>query len=128
MARDLTEKQQRFVEAYVGDAEGNATTAARIAGYSGNDNSLGVTGSRLLADERIRQEITNRRKLLGIPDRAEVMCFFADIMRTEQIELKYRMRAAENVFRALGLHRESCETTSATMNVVAYLPDNGRYC
>ena len=31
---DLTEKQRKFVEAYVGEAKGNATKAARLAGYS----------------------------------------------------------------------------------------------
>lgn len=31
---NLTEKQHKFVEAYVGQAKGNATQAARLAGYS----------------------------------------------------------------------------------------------
>lgn len=59
MARELTTKQRRFVEAYAG----NGVEAARIAGYAGSDNVLRVTASRLL---------TNANVLAGIQARQEV--------------------------------------------------------
>lgn len=31
--RELTDRQRRFIEAFLGDARGNATEAARMAGY-----------------------------------------------------------------------------------------------
>ncbi len=34
MARDLTDRQQRFVEAFIGPAKGSASEAARLAGYA----------------------------------------------------------------------------------------------
>lgn len=40
----LTLKQRKFVEAYLGKANGNATEAARLAGYKGNDVTLGAVG------------------------------------------------------------------------------------
>ena len=40
----LTTRQELFIEAYTG----NATEAARIAGYTGNDKVLGYTGFDLL--------------------------------------------------------------------------------
>jgi hypothetical protein len=43
-ARRLTLKQQRWLDAYLGSAHGNATEAARIAGYSGNDVTLATVG------------------------------------------------------------------------------------
>jgi len=44
----LTLKQQLFVEAYLGEAKGNATEAARIAGYKGNEITLAAVGAENL--------------------------------------------------------------------------------
>lgn len=44
MPRSLTAKQQKFVAAYLGAANGNATEAARLAGYAGNAVTLGCVG------------------------------------------------------------------------------------
>jgi hypothetical protein len=52
----LTPKQRKFVEAFTG----NATEAARIAGYQGDDNTLGVTGYDLLRNPKIFQAIADR--------------------------------------------------------------------
>src|SRR5690606_32972004 len=46
--RPLTEREHRFVRAYVGEAAGNGTEAARLAGYQGSNKALGVTAVRLL--------------------------------------------------------------------------------
>jgi hypothetical protein len=40
----LTLKQRRWVEAYFGEAAGNATKAARLAGYEGTDAVMAVQG------------------------------------------------------------------------------------
>ena len=59
MARNqLTGKQQAFVEAYVGDANRNATHAARLAGYAAPN----VMGSQLLVNPRVRNEIDVYRR------------------------------------------------------------------
>ena len=42
--RPLTRKQALFVEAYCGEAAGNATEAARLAGYKGNRRTLAAVG------------------------------------------------------------------------------------
>jgi len=39
-SQNLTTKQKLFCEFYVGAANGNATQAARLAGYAGNDITL----------------------------------------------------------------------------------------
>jgi phage terminase small subunit len=51
----LTERQKRFVRAYRETA--NATESARRAGYSGNDATLGVTGSRMLKNAKVAEEL-----------------------------------------------------------------------
>lgn len=57
---DLTEKQRRFVDAYMGEAKGNGTLAARVAGYEGDDNTLAVTASRLLRNPKVRSALNAR--------------------------------------------------------------------
>jgi phage terminase small subunit len=56
----LTTKQRLFIEAYLGEAQFNATQAARIAGYKGNDNVLGVTGHELLRNPKIAAVVSER--------------------------------------------------------------------
>ncbi len=48
-----TERQVLFAYHF----QGNATDAARKAGYSGNANTLGATGARLIKDTKIRSII-----------------------------------------------------------------------
>lgn len=50
----LTTRQRRFVKAYVGKAEGNATEAARIAGYPHPNTA----GPRLSENDGIREAIS----------------------------------------------------------------------
>ena len=59
---DLTDLQQRFVKAYVGEARFNATEAARRAGYQGSENTLAVAGSRNLRKDKVRKAIEERTK------------------------------------------------------------------
>ncbi|MAH48198.1 hypothetical protein CMI37_20410 [Candidatus Pacearchaeota archaeon] len=60
----LTLKQQRFVDAYLGDAHGNATLAAREAGYQGNDVTLQATGSDLVYHPLVSSEIERQKAAL----------------------------------------------------------------
>lgn len=57
----LSLKQEQFVAAYVGVANGNATEAARIAGYAGSDGTLGVTGHGLIKNPKIADRIAAYR-------------------------------------------------------------------
>lgn len=57
----LTHKQSLFVSAYIGVANGNATEAARIAGYAGNDKTLSVVGSENLDKPNIAAAIAAAR-------------------------------------------------------------------
>ena len=54
----LTDKQRRFVEEYLIDL--NATAAARRAGYA--EGSASVQGCRLLADDKIKRLIAEKRR------------------------------------------------------------------
>ena len=57
----LTEKQRRFVEAYMGQAKGNGTEAARLAGYKGNAATLNAVAVENLRKPLIADAIRERR-------------------------------------------------------------------
>ena len=58
MARPLTHKQTLFIAYYLGDADGNATEAAAMAGYKGNRRTLEVVGHENLSKPEIKKAIT----------------------------------------------------------------------
>jgi phage terminase small subunit len=63
--RPLTPKQQAFIAAYVGEAKGNATAAARMAGYRGNDKVLCEQGRQNLEHPGIIQALSRFREELS---------------------------------------------------------------
>ncbi len=65
-AEHLTGKRAVFVTCYVGEARGNGTQAARLAGYEGDDNTLAVTASQLLRNHKVMDAIALRLKPLQI--------------------------------------------------------------
>ena len=53
----LTLKERRFVDAYLGEANGNGTRAAKFAGYSGSYYALAVRAHELLKKRKIREAV-----------------------------------------------------------------------
>ena len=98
----LTLKQQRFVEAF----DGNATAAARAAGYKGSDNTLGVTAHDLLKLPKIQAAIAARKpspeaaaaateiKLI-IATREERQAFWTGVMQNVALDWQHRLKASE---------------------------------
>lgn len=62
----LTDKQKLFADKYVGEGNLNATRSARLAGYKGDDNALGVQGSRLLRNAKVREYIDGQLSSLSL--------------------------------------------------------------
>ena len=59
--KGLNVRERRFVDAYLGDAGGNASKAVRAAGYSARtQKSAQVTGSRLLSKAIVRAAVNKR--------------------------------------------------------------------
>ncbi|MHC4336291.1 MAG: terminase small subunit [Planctomycetota bacterium] len=56
----LNDRQEAFVGYYLKNP--NATNAARLAGYSGDANALGVMGHDLLRNPKVRAELERLRK------------------------------------------------------------------
>ena len=86
----LTGKQRRFVLAY----RGNATEAARIAGYS----AASVEGHRLLRNPKVRKAIAQREIITTrqhIATREERQAFWTQVMADPAEDLKHRLKASE---------------------------------
>jgi hypothetical protein len=63
----MTEKQQRWVEHYLGRANGNATEAARLAGYAGTRHTLEQVGYENLRKPEIETAVQEFRKANAMP-------------------------------------------------------------
>ena len=88
--------QRRFVEAYLGEANGNGTQAAKIAGYSGDTHGLTVAGHKNLRKANVRNAIDERTKDDGsIASREERQAFLTRVMRTEHGKMPERLKAVE---------------------------------
>lgn len=90
----LNSRQQKFVDAY----SGNATDAARKAGYSGNDGVLGATAHNLLKNPKIALAIRAReadRSDKLIATRAERQQFWTKVANDTSAKMPDRLRASE---------------------------------
>lgn len=79
---ELTPKQKAFADYYL--ETGNATEAAKLAGYS--ENSAKQIGTENLSKPSISQYIAERQKQVEdsrIADISEVLQFFTSVMRGE---------------------------------------------
>ncbi len=92
----LTEKQRKFVESYMGGANGNATQAARLAGYAGNDNTLASMGDANMRKAAILAAIEERVKQdPAVADRESRQRFWTAVMGDSVAEMRDRLRASE---------------------------------
>lgn len=142
--KSLTPKRQAFVDAYTGPAQGNATEAARMAGYA----KPGQEGHRLLKNAEVAaavQKVALEQRSRAIADREERQTFLTSVMRGEvgRIEVedeegnvlvespraRDRIRAAELLGKMQGDFVEQMQVEHSGQvagQVVFYVPDNGR--
>ena len=106
----LTPKQRSFVKAYRGQAAGNATEAARLAGYK----SPMVEGCRLLRNAKVAQAIgstpqSNPR--IASPERLQE--FWSSVLEgvEEDARMTDRLKASELLAKAQGVFIERREIT-----------------
>ena len=88
----LTKKQQKFIQAY----SGNAADAARMAGYS--SRTAKAIGFELLTKPDIKEAIQEREKERTdsmIATREERQTFWTSVLRDPETELRDRLRASE---------------------------------
>jgi phage terminase small subunit len=98
----LTERQQRFVEAYTGPARGNASEAARMAGYRTRQE-----GPRLLSNAVIAAAICERAgqtRQEAIMGSEEAQRTLTEIARSTVEEAKDRIAAIKEIAKMRGYY------------------------
>lgn len=63
---ELKPKMKLFADFYLGEALFNGTQAARLAKYTGDDNTLAVTASRLLRNAKVSAYIEQKLETYGM--------------------------------------------------------------
>jgi len=92
--RPLTPKQQKFADFF----DGNATQAAKDAGYKGNDRILAQVGYENLRKPYILNAIIAREKPgrdEKIATRRERQEFWTEAQRNAELDIKDRFKASE---------------------------------
>jgi hypothetical protein len=109
MARELTEKQQKFLEVLFNEAEGDAATAKRLAGYSENVSACTVTR----ALEKEIEDLTRRYISRMGTKAAYAMGSF--LSNPTQLGGKEKLTAAKDLLDRSGFVKtEKVEITAAT--------------
>lgn len=108
----LTAKQRKFIEAYAG----NATEAARIAGYKGNAVTLASVAAENLRKPQISAAIKEREekqiKSL-IATRVDRQQFWTETMKDAQVDVRWQLKASELLGRSEADFTEKVEHSFA---------------
>ena len=103
----LTTKQSLFLDHYLGDAHGNATEAARQAGYQGSAGTLAHIGHDNLTHPEIAERIAAKVEAAGMTAE-ECLGRLAAIARLDPEGFRYLGKDAKmtlgDVVRALELY------------------------
>jgi len=110
----FTTKQQRFVEAYCG----NATEAAIKAGYSAK--TAYSIGEEILKKPEIMLAIQKREtKAIRaiVADREELQAFWTTIVKDAELVMRDRLKASELLGKSLGMFLERVDLTNTDGNL-----------
>jgi phage terminase small subunit len=142
--KPLTEKQRAFVAAYVGEAKGNGTHAARLAGYEGDDKTLAVTASRLLGNAKVAAALdvfrmaTAKASIMDAQEAAETLTTIARGEATDRrivggkddfveadlpVQCHVRVEAVKALSKMRGYDAAQRTELSGTIGVVSLTPE-----
>lgn len=100
--KKFTFKQQKFIDNYCGVSNGNATDAARKAGYKGNEDTLKQVACQNLTKVYIKEEIDrilSQKKADSIANRQQRQRFWSRMMNGEldgiSVSNSDRLKASE---------------------------------
>lgn len=119
MKSDLTSKQRAFVECF----EGNATEAAKKAGYEGSDKTLAQIGYENMRKPDIREEIEKRTAVVLEPliaGREQRQEFWTKVMEDLEMPMRDRLRASELLAKSEGdfLPKEETNEESDLLSII----------
>lgn len=121
----MTPKQRAFVKAFQGEARGNATEAARLAGY----RHPRQMGSENLSKPDIQEAIGPGPT--SNPDLANpeaIRLWWSEVMRDDSHSIRDRLRATELLAKSMGMFLDRHELTGRDGAPIAPPPDRIVIC
>jgi len=110
--KKLTAKQKKFVDLF----DGNATDAARQAGYNGTNETLGVVGFENLRKPNVAEALRKRNEKEMKPkiaNRLERQMFWTEVMQGKKEAMISRLKASELLGRSEADFTDKQEATVA---------------
>jgi len=113
----LSVKQEKFVDAYLGEAAGNGTKAAQLAGYRGSPQTLKSVASENLTKPDIAKEVKKRLKTVMTSE--EVLGELSEIASAECCE---PVRVGEKIkaLELMGKHHKLLTDRIETVETLNY--------
>lgn len=100
----LSEKQEKFCQAYTGEALGNAKMSAMIAGYSETyAKKADKIKNNPEVEKRINELALEQIDRLSIPNSDDILIFFGKYMADETQPMKVRIECAKMLARIKGM-------------------------
>ena len=116
MARELSTKQQTFLQVLFGEANGDYTTAKTLAGYSDTTSAIGVV--RTLKDEVL--ELTREYLAMNGPRAARSM---VDVLNNpSEVGNQHRLNAAKELLDRVGIHKTDKVEVTAPSGIMLLPP------
>ena len=115
--KGLTPKQQSFVSEYIRNG-GNGLQAVKVAGYSGNDNVLGVTANKLLKNPNILLALEKEKDIMmnrggnRVLSADEVLAGLTTIAVDMECKPSERLKALELLGKYHALFTDKLDVTS----------------
>ena len=116
MARELTERQQKFLAVIMDEAGGDITTAKKLAGYSPNTTNTEITNS--LKEEIL--DVTHSYLARNVPKAA--MAMVGALYDPTELGIRDKMAAAKELLDRTGLVKTEKMQVEATGGVMLMPP------
>ena len=116
MARELTERQQKFLAVLMDEAGGDITTAKKLAGYSPNTTNTEITNS--LKEEIL--DVTHSYLARNVPKAA--MAMVGALHDPTELGIRDKMAAAKELLDRTGLVKTEKMQVEATGGVMLMPP------
>ena len=116
MARELTERQQKFLDILMDEAGGDITTAKKLAGYSPNTTNREITNS--LKEEIL--DVTHSYLARNVPKAA--MAMVGALYDPTELGIRDKMAAAKELLDRTGLVKTEKMQVEATGGVMLMPP------
>ena len=113
----LSYRQEKFIEYYLGEASGNATQAARLAGYKHPGNRGQMLKKLLKTTIKDKQEEEAKQPGSVLFTRRERQEWLANFARNDEISNKLRLEALKEINKTNGDHIQQVRISYDEMEV-----------